>query len=231
MTTKPSRLTMQYVNSFATLLDSLKVAPGYEVNYSHVVHGNDNHSLTVVATRDSVVFKTINSAESWFEEHLMSLMRTVSAGYTSQPLEVMTNDIIRFRHLVASTNLETAVKIIFVPLCAKSGSSVYTAKLLHGNETLARIESTNPDFTRMVYSWLNSWAVGFLPEQAEEYPAERNNMTDNYLDETYESVMVGGMEFHASDIMFNCDPVAYRCLTADLQSSYGEDDDTDFSDE
>ena len=49
---------------------------------------------------------------------------------------------------------------------------------------------------------------------------ERNDITDEYLDECHEVVTIGGCEFYPSDILYNCDPIAYRCLTADLMSEH-----------
>lgn len=52
---------------------------------------------------------------------------------------------------------------------------------------------------------------------------ERNDITDEYLDEGHEAITICGCEFSPSDILYNCDPIAYRCLTADLMSEYEEE--------
>jgi hypothetical protein len=44
------------------------------------------------------------------------------------------------------------------------------------------------------------------------------DLFDEYLDEVYGTFDVCGITFKASDIMKNCDPVAYRCYQADFRS-------------
>ena len=46
---------------------------------------------------------------------------------------------------------------------------------------------------------------------------------DEFLDDNGESVTVWGMEFYTSDILKNCDPVAYRCAKSDYESTYDLD--------
>ena len=43
---------------------------------------------------------------------------------------------------------------------------------------------------------------------------------DSYLDDSEETVTVCGLDFYPSDILKNCDPIAYRCAKADYESSY-----------
>ena len=52
---------------------------------------------------------------------------------------------------------------------------------------------------------------------------------DNYLDDEG-SVTVCGVEFYPSDILKNCDPVAYRCTKSDYESNYDLDDVEEYSD-
>ena len=57
----------------------------------------------------------------------------------------------------------------------------------------------------------------------------------DYLDECYESVYVAGQTFQVSDILKNCDPVAWRCgmgdreseLQAELEQQLENEDDSD----
>ena len=46
---------------------------------------------------------------------------------------------------------------------------------------------------------------------------------DEFLDDEG-SVTVCGMEFYPSDILKNCDPIAYRCAKSDYESNYDLDD-------
>ena len=52
---------------------------------------------------------------------------------------------------------------------------------------------------------------------------------DSYLDDEG-SVIVCGMEFYPSDILKNCDPIAYRCAKSDYESSYDLDDVAEYCD-
>lgn len=44
---------------------------------------------------------------------------------------------------------------------------------------------------------------------------ERNETFDELLDEAYPAYEIGGSTFNASDILYHCDPIAYRCAVAD----------------
>lgn len=46
---------------------------------------------------------------------------------------------------------------------------------------------------------------------------------DEFLDEIESEVTVCGMEFSPSDILKNCDPIAYRCAKSDYESDYDLD--------
>lgn len=52
---------------------------------------------------------------------------------------------------------------------------------------------------------------------------------DEFLDDVEESVIIAGITFYPSDILKNCDPVAYRCSKADYESSYDLDDVEDYN--
>ena len=58
-------------------------------------------------------------------------------------------------------------------------------------------------------------------------------MFDEMLDECYPSVTIAGIEFPASKILRECDPVAYRCTLADWEDDQGlgEDDEDEDEDE
>lgn len=53
---------------------------------------------------------------------------------------------------------------------------------------------------------------------------------DSVLDDNEESVTVCGMEFYPSDILKNCDPIAYRCAKSDYESNYDLDDVAEYCD-
>jgi hypothetical protein len=54
-----------------------------------------------------------------------------------------------------------------------------------------------------------------------EYEAKANY--DALLDESYPVVSLGFSEFYPSDILKNCDPIAYRCGFADYVDSLAEE--------
>ena len=47
---------------------------------------------------------------------------------------------------------------------------------------------------------------------------ERNEKFDEWIDDAYEPVTLGFGTFYASDILYNCDPIAYRCAVSDWES-------------
>ena len=53
---------------------------------------------------------------------------------------------------------------------------------------------------------------------------------DEVLDDNEHSVNVCGLEFYPSDILKNCDPIAYRCHKADYESNYDLDDAEEYTD-
>lgn len=50
-----------------------------------------------------------------------------------------------------------------------------------------------------------------------------DNSYDDLLDEDNEEYKIGYLTFSASDVLKNCDPVAYRCGQSDYESSILED--------
>ena len=59
------------------------------------------------------------------------------------------------------------------------------------------------------------------PEMLAEY--EALGMYDETLDECYEPYNMGGMEYMPSDILKECDPIAYRVGFSDYADSLAED--------
>lgn len=53
---------------------------------------------------------------------------------------------------------------------------------------------------------------------------------DEFLDEIEQPINVCGMQFYPSDILKNCDPIAYRCAKSDYESNYDLDDVEEYSD-
>lgn len=53
---------------------------------------------------------------------------------------------------------------------------------------------------------------------------ERNEKFDEWLDDIYEPVTIGYGTYYYSDILYNCDPVAYRCGVADWESELESED-------
>jgi hypothetical protein len=53
---------------------------------------------------------------------------------------------------------------------------------------------------------------------------ERNGAFDDMLDDAYSAVEIAGLEFHASDILYRCDPIAYRVYANDFDDAFGEDE-------
>ena len=53
---------------------------------------------------------------------------------------------------------------------------------------------------------------------------------DSYLDDSEETVTVCGLDFCPSDILKNCDPIAYRCAKSDYESNYDLDDVEEYCD-
>jgi hypothetical protein len=52
---------------------------------------------------------------------------------------------------------------------------------------------------------------------------ERDEMFDEMLDECYHTVKIAGITFFASDILFECDPIAYRVALSDYKSARCDD--------
>lgn len=62
-----------------------------------------------------------------------------------------------------------------------------------------------------------------------EYEISENDFNE-FLDEIEQPVNVCGMEFYPSDILKNCDPIAYRCAKSDYESNYDLDDCEEYCD-
>lgn len=46
---------------------------------------------------------------------------------------------------------------------------------------------------------------------------ERNTAFDEMLDDCYEPITIGFGKFYASDILYNCDPIAYRIGVSEFE--------------
>ena len=62
-----------------------------------------------------------------------------------------------------------------------------------------------------------------------EYEVSEEEFND-FLDDCYDMVTVAGMEFHPSDILKSCDPIAYRLLKSDYESNYDIEDCAEWQD-
>lgn len=51
---------------------------------------------------------------------------------------------------------------------------------------------------------------------------ERNEQFDEMLNECYEPYKIGSLEFLPADVLFRCDPIAYRIEAADFESEVDE---------
>lgn len=78
-------------------------------------------------------------------------------------------------------------------------------------ELLEKIESLNVDKDNI---------------SIDDLDLNQEEMYDNFLDDCYEKYIVSGIKFYASEILKNCDPIAYRCGMSDY---FSEVDITDFS--
>ena len=52
---------------------------------------------------------------------------------------------------------------------------------------------------------------------------DRNAAFDEWLDDVYQPFQIGYLTFFASDILAECDPIAYRCAIADYESMIEEE--------
>ena len=53
---------------------------------------------------------------------------------------------------------------------------------------------------------------------------------DEVLDESYDEVNICGMTYTASQVLKNCDPVAYRCAKSDYEGNFDLDDCVEYTD-
>ena len=51
---------------------------------------------------------------------------------------------------------------------------------------------------------------------------ERNEQFDEMLNDCFEPYTFGSMTFYPADILFHCDPIAYRVEAADFESEVDE---------
>ena len=53
---------------------------------------------------------------------------------------------------------------------------------------------------------------------------------DEHLDDCYDEVSICGMTYTASQVLKECDPIAYRCMKSDYESNFDLDDCTEYTD-
>ena len=53
---------------------------------------------------------------------------------------------------------------------------------------------------------------------------------NDFLDDAEQSITIWGMEFYPSDILKNCDPVAYRCAKSDYEANFDVSDCEEYQD-
>ncbi|QHJ84486.1 MAG: hypothetical protein [Caudoviricetes sp.] len=80
--------------------------------------------------------------------------------------------------------------------------SIITAKLAEVTEEIAEIQSQIDNFE-------------YVSSEAEY---------DEMLDECYPDYEISGMTYSASQILKNCDPIAYRCGKSDYDASFDTED-------
>lgn len=52
--------------------------------------------------------------------------------------------------------------------------------------------------------------------------SERNEQFDEMVNDCFAPYQFGTMEFLPADILFHCDPIAYRCEVANFESEVDE---------
>lgn len=61
---------------------------------------------------------------------------------------------------------------------------------------------------------------------------DRSSAYDEFLNDVHGPVNIGTLTFDAADVIFELDPVAYRCGLADYEDAYGCDvEEEDFDNE
>ena len=53
---------------------------------------------------------------------------------------------------------------------------------------------------------------------------------DNFLDQIYPEIKIGSLTFYPSQVIKECDPVAYRCAKSDYESDYDLDECEEYAD-
>lgn len=56
---------------------------------------------------------------------------------------------------------------------------------------------------------------------------ERNQAFDEWLDECWAPYQIGGLTFTASDILFECDPIAYRTGVSEHEDYLASEEEED----
>jgi hypothetical protein len=60
--------------------------------------------------------------------------------------------------------------------------------------------------------------------QVEQRSAEHHQEFDQYLNEIFEPVTIAGLHFTPSEIVYECDPIGYRCLADDFEDAMTRSD-------
>ena len=53
---------------------------------------------------------------------------------------------------------------------------------------------------------------------------------DDFLDQIYPEINIGSLTFYPSQVLKECDPIAYRCAKSDYESEYDLDDCEEYAD-
>jgi hypothetical protein len=86
------------------------------------------------------------------------------------------------------------------------------------------------------HKWINvgfsyaSWTectCGYQPNSQNEMDThinrentdERNELFDDFLDENYPALCIGTLTFVASNVLYECDPIAYRCYLTNWEEN------------
>lgn len=57
-----------------------------------------------------------------------------------------------------------------------------------------------------------------------QFLPERNDNFDQMLDECYPKFMIGAITFYPSDILYNCDPIAYAISVDEYENDLKENE-------
>lgn len=55
----------------------------------------------------------------------------------------------------------------------------------------------------------------------------RNDKFNAEFDDCHDDIVLGELTFSPSDVLYNCDPIAYRCYVADWEADNGYEEEED----